>query len=173
MEQHPGRADFDFLFGRWAVRSRRLRERLTGCEEWIEFDASLTCWPLLDGYANGDAFRANWGDGLVGTTLRLFDPASGRWSIWWAGKANPVLDSPVVGAFDGDRGLFEAEDVWDGRPILVRFVWTRGETPRWEQAFSVDGGQTWETNWIMDYTRIDGETRPDAGPRAEASAAPR
>jgi hypothetical protein len=155
--------------GKWSVRSRRLRERLAGCDEWIEFDATLTAWPLLDGYANGDAFRADWGDGLVGTTLRLFDPTTSRWSIYWAGKANPVLDPPVVGAFDGDRGTFEGEDVFDGRPILVRFIWSRvtTPTPRWEQAFSEDGGRTWETNWVMDYTRIaDGEAQPDAGPPA-------
>jgi hypothetical protein len=164
MSDEPGRHDFDFLMGTWSVRSRRLRERLAGCEEWIEFDASLTAWPLLDGYGNGDAFRADWGDGLAGTTLRLFDPKTRLWSIYWAGKANPVLDAPVVGAFDGDQGVFEAEDVFDGRPILVRFIWTRGTTPRWEQAFSEDGGRTWETNWVMDYTRIaDGEAQPDAG----------
>jgi hypothetical protein len=69
------------------VRSRRLKERLAGCDEWIEFSASLTAWPLLDGYANGDAFRADWGDGLVGTTLRLFDPKTDLWSIWWAPDA--------------------------------------------------------------------------------------
>ena len=163
MSDEPGRHDFDFLMGRWSVRSRRLRERLAGCEEWIEFDASLTAWPLLDGYGNGDAFRADWGDGLAGTTLRLFDPKTRRWSIYWAGKANPVLDAFLVGAFDGDQGVFEAEDVFDGRPILVRFIWTRGPTPRWEQAFSEDGGRTWETNWVMDYTRIaDGEAEADA-----------
>lgn len=154
MADQSGIHDFDFLMGRWSVKSRRLTERLAGCAEWLEFDASLIAWPLLDGYANGDAFRADWGDGLVGTTLRLFDPKTGLWSIWWAGKNNPVLDSPVVGRFDGDRGVFEAEDVFNGRPILVRFIWTRGERPRWEQAFSEDGGRSWETNWIMDYTRI-------------------
>src|SRR5262249_36878688 len=106
MHEPPGRHDFDFLFGRWAGGSGRLRERLADCQEWIEFEAELNVWPLLDGYANGDAFRADWGDGLVGTTLRLFDPRTGLWSIWWAGKANPVLDAPVVGRFDGDRGVF-------------------------------------------------------------------
>ena len=154
MPELPGRSDFDFLFGRWSVRSRRLRERLCGCDEWIEFDAELNVWPLLDGYANGDAFRADWADGLVGTTIRLFDRATGLWSIWWAGKANPVFDAPLVGRFDGDRGVFGAEDVFNGRPILARFIWLRGPQPQWAQAFSEDGGQTWETNWLMDYTRI-------------------
>jgi hypothetical protein len=165
MAELPGREDFDFLIGRWAVRARRLKERLAGCDEWIEFDAELNAWPLLDGYANGDAFRAQWCDGLVGTTLRLFDPHTGLWSIWWAGKANPVLDAPVVGRFDGDRGVFEAEDVFDGRPILVRFVWSRVSSPhpRWEQAFSEDGGRSWETNWVMDYTRISEHPELAAG----------
>ena len=152
-----GQHDFDFLHGRWSVRGRRLKERLANCEEWIEHDAELTTWPLLDGYGNGDDFRADWGNGLVvGTALRLFDRRAGLWSIWWADKASPVLDAPVVGRFDGDQGVFEAEDVFNGRPILVRFVWSRVTKPQphWEQAFSEDGGQTWETNWVMDYTRI-------------------
>ncbi len=113
---------------------------------------------------------------MVGTTLRLFDPKTGRWSIWWAGKSNPVLDSPVVGAFDGDRGIFEAEDVFEGRPILVRFIWSRVTTraPRWEQAFSEDGGHTWETNWVMDYTRMaDGEAQSDVGPPVGVAGATR
>lgn len=152
----PGLHDFDFLHGRWAVRSRRLEERLVGCAEWAEFDAELRTWPLLDGYGNVDDYRADWGDGLVGAAFRLFDPGTGLWSIHSVAKASPVMDlNPVVGRFDGDRGVFEAEEVIGGRPVLVRFVWSRTSepVPHWEQAFSEDGGATWETNWVMDYTR--------------------
>ena len=71
-----------------------------------------------------------------------------------------LLDPPVLGGFDGDVGIFEGDDVFDGRPIRVRFTWSRVTTPapRWEQAFSADGGETWETNWVMDFTRIGDAT---------------
>jgi hypothetical protein len=162
MSEIPGLHDFDFLFGHWSVRGRRLKEWLAGCEEWVEFDAELKTWPLLDGFANVDDYRANWGDGLVGAALRLLNPQTGEWSIYWIGKANPVMDtSPVVGRFDGGRGVFETPDEWNGQSILTRFIWsdvTRPE-PHWEQAFSTDDGKTWETNWVMDYTRISHEVQ--------------
>jgi hypothetical protein len=159
LEETPmSHRDFDFLWGRWTVRASRRKEWLADCEEWVDFDAELTTWPLLDGHANVDDFRAEWGEGLVGSALRLFDAATGTWSIYWLNKANPVMDaSPVVGSFAGDRGVFQAEDTWDGQAILVRFVWSRvnDAVPHWEQAFSTDGGETWETNWVMDYVRVE------------------
>ena len=88
-------------------------------------------------------------------SLRFFDPATRRWSIYWADSRRPgELDPPVFGTFSGDIGVFEGEDVFEGRPIRVRFTWsgTRTRTPRWEQAFSADDGETWETNWIMDFS---------------------
>lgn len=154
--------DFDFIHGNWRVRHRRLRTRLAGCTEWIEFDGLSSTRPLLDGSANvedntldlpGDAYRA--------VTLRVFDPASGRWSIWWLdGRCPDRLDVPVTGGFVDGRGAFFADDTFEGRPIRVRFRWlvhdadaARCEQARWEQAFSEDDGLTWETNWTMDFTR--------------------
>jgi hypothetical protein len=166
MSELPGVHDFDFLHGRWSVQARRLKERLVRCDEWVEFDAELTTWPLLDGYGNVDDFRTDWGGGLVGAAFRLFDPRTGLWSIFWVGKANPVMDTvPAVGRFDGDVGVFEAEEEIDGRPTLVRLTWTRvtNPQPHWEQAFSIDGGTTWETNWAMDYTRIGDHARVGTG----------
>ncbi|MFC7100448.1 hypothetical protein ACFQQB_08210 [Nonomuraea rubra] len=87
--------------------------------------------------------------------MRVYDPASRQWSIYWASSASGRLDTrPMVGSFDGERGVFYGEESHEGRPVRCRFVWTAGsETARWEQAFSDDDGQTWETNWTMDFTR--------------------
>ena len=88
-------------------------------------------------------------------SFRFFDPETRRWSIYWAdSRRRGVLDPPVFGGFSGDVGVFEGDDTFEGRPILVRFTWSGVDTPtpRWEQAFSDDGGTTWETNWIMDFT---------------------
>ncbi len=153
-----GARDFDFFFGRWQVRHRRLKERLAGSREWIEFDGTSVAQPLLGGFGNVDdnvfAF-----DGLTvrGATLRTFDPATGQWSIWYVDSRAPLgpLDPPVRGAFRDGVGTFFADDTFAGRPIKVRFTWSAVSpaTPHWEQAFSADGGATWETNWAMDFRR--------------------
>jgi hypothetical protein len=154
-----GSHDFDFWFGRWHVRNRRLRERLAGCGEWVEFDATSTARPLLDGIGNEDEFRTDHDGGFIGMSFRFYDEATGRWSIYWADSRRcGVLDPPVFGRFAGDVGVFEGEDTFAGRPILVRFTWSGVTTPapRWEQAFSADAGATWETNWTMEFTRAGG-----------------
>ena len=87
---------------------------------------------------------------------RVFNTKTAHWAIYWADSRHAVPHPPVVGSFAGDKGVFEGTDTFEDRPIRVRFVWSRVTTvsPRWEQAFSEDGGQTWETNWVMDFTRI-------------------
>lgn len=150
----PG--DFDFLMGRWQVRNRQRRRWLDNCPDWIEFDATCEARPILDGLGNIDEFRSEHRGGFTGMSLRLFDPGSGQWSIYWASTRHPgILDPPVTGAFSGDTGTFEGTDSFDGRPVLVRYLWsgTTTSSPRWEQSFSTDNGQTWETNWVMDFTR--------------------
>ena len=147
--------DFDFLMGSWHVHNRRLRERLAGSDDWEEFDATSIARPLLDGMGNEDEFRTDHDGGFIGMSFRFFDAGSGRWSIYWADSRRcGVLDPPVFGTFDGDIGVFDGEDTFDGRPILVRFVWSgvTTPTPRWEQAFSADGGDSWESNWVMEFT---------------------
>lgn len=152
-----GSHDFDFFFGSWRVHHRRLRERLTGCAEWVEFGGTVTTQPLLGGAGNvddnvldlpGGAYRA--------ATLRAYDAVKHCWSIWWLDGRQPgKLDVPVEGGFVDGTGTFYAEDTLNGRPIRVRFCWLRTSTttPRWEQAFSPDAGQSWETNWTMDFFR--------------------
>lgn len=149
--------DFDFFIGDWRVRHRRLKQRLAGCAEWDEFDGTSCARSLLGGTGNIDDNVLAMPDGAYrAITLRSFDAATRLWSIWWLDGRRPHrLDTPVVGRFENGTGLFYADDVLDGMPIVVRFMWSSidANTAHWEQAFSDDGGETWETNWTMDFAR--------------------
>lgn len=152
--------DFDFEFGEWSVNHRRLRERLVGSTEWEEFPGTASVRPILAGKGN---VEDNWiafpeGD-YRAIALRSFDETSGKWAIWWLDSRFPhQLDVPVIGSFEGNVGTFLARDSLRGQPILVRFRWIKGEPDeaRWEQAFSPDDGETWETNWTMEFRRRAG-----------------
>lgn len=146
--------DFDFLFGRWDVSNRRLEKRLVGSTDWRQFPATSECRSLFGGAANVDEIVFPT-EGFSGVTLRLFDPRRGQWSLHWASSDSGVLFPPVVGGFTDGRGEFHGDDSEGGTPVRIRFLWTRMSraSARWEQAFSVDGARTWETNWIMDLSR--------------------
>ncbi|MEU1516659.1 hypothetical protein ABZ490_31720 [Streptomyces sp. NPDC005811] len=147
--------DFTFLHGSWDVANRRLTAPLgPGPADWAEFPGHAVIRPLFGGAGNIDEITFPT-LGRQGVTLRLFDRATGRWSIHWSDSRTGRLDPPVTGGFTGDRGDFHGEDTHDGRPIRVHFVWRRlgPDTARWEQEFSADGGRTWERNWTMDFTR--------------------
>jgi hypothetical protein len=152
-----GSHDFDFLFGSWEVRNRRLVERLKGSAEWEEFSGTCHARPVLGGLGNMDEFMLDRGVGRVlGITVRLYDPVSGEWSIYWAASpGRGRFDVPMVGRFVGPRGEFYSQEVFEGRHIFSRFIWTvhGPDACRWEQAYSPDGGRSWETNWIMEFTR--------------------
>jgi hypothetical protein len=155
-------SDFDFLHGEWNTRQRRLRERLAGSNEWDEFEATVVCRPILDGLGNEDELRTDYAGGFVGMAFRFFDPATRQWSIYWADSRRPalLLEPPVIGSFSGDVGVFECDDTFNGRSIRVRYTWSGVSTsPRWEQAFSEDGGETWETNWVAEFTRAGEDSR--------------
>ena len=152
--------DFDFWPGEWHVRNRWLLERLAGSNEWEEFEARSTARLLLDGVGNEDEFRTDHAGGFIGMSFRFFDPETKLWTIYWADSRRPgALDPPLVGSFSGDVGVFHGDETWEGRPIRIRFIWSgvTTSTPRWEQAFSDDGGETWETNWVMEFTRVEGD----------------
>jgi hypothetical protein len=156
LEVQAGARDFDFWMGSWKVRNRVLRARLEGSDEWDEFESKVVARPLPGGLGNEDLFCTDHDGGFIGMSFRFFDPASGLWSIYWADSRRPGgLDPPLFGSFVDGKGVFLGEDAHDGRPVLVRFLWTDVDTPtpRWEQAFSADGGATWETNWVMEFTR--------------------
>ena len=146
--------DFDFYVGTWMIHNRRVRTALAGCTEWYEFEAISEARPVLGGMGNFDEFDAP-SEGISGLTLRLFDPSRDEWSLYWASSRGGPLGDPQVGRIDGDRGQFYADDVFEGRQIRVVFIWSAitASSAHWEQAFSVDGGETWETNWIMESTR--------------------
>jgi hypothetical protein len=151
-----GRHDFDFLFGRWTMTNQHLRTRLKADTRWDEFTSVSEVHPILGGLGNTDTYAAaRFADGkpLQGATLRLFNPATGLWSIYWADDRRVTLDPPVIGRFERGVGTFIGDDVFEGKPIKFRFVWTAGAHPTWEQAFSADGGQTWETNFRNQFTR--------------------
>jgi len=153
-----GLHDFDRRFGEWQVHHRRLKQRLAGSHAWEEFDGTQTVWPLMDGWANADDNVFDMPGGTYrGVSLRSYDPQTGQWAIWWLDGRNPFnnLDPPVKGRFANGVGLFYADDTLRGKPIRVCYTWS-DMTPtsaHWEQAFSADGGKTWETNWISDFHR--------------------
>jgi hypothetical protein len=149
--------DFDFLFGSWNIHNRYLKDRLRRSTEWVEFDARSHVEPLLDGFGHLDRYSAiRDGSPFEGITLRLFDPATGEWWIHWADtRGARTLLPPMVGRFIGGVGELHGDETVDGKKVRCRFLWTRptADSARWEQAFSEDGGKTWETNWIMTLTR--------------------
>ena len=162
-----GLHDFDFLMGHWHAHLRRRVDPLTGSAQWIEYDGTSVISKIWDGRANTEEFKvavvardaqteaAAERPIIDAQTLRLYDPATGLWSLWLADAARGKLTGPpTIGAFRDGRGEFlDAED-FKGRPIIVRYVWTR-PTPtsaHFEQSFSPDWGRTWEVNWICDLT---------------------
>jgi NIPSNAP len=149
--------DFDFLIGSWRVHHRRLQERLAGNHDWIEFEGTCVMQKILGGAGNMDENFLDFPAGAYrAVTLRTYDSSKKQWSIWWIDGRNPShLDPPVVGGFKDGVGTFYADDTFNGKPIRVRFLWTNPTPkPHWEQAFSDDGGKSWETNWIMEFVRV-------------------
>jgi hypothetical protein len=152
------RTDFDFYVGTWNVANRRLRSRLAGSDEWEEFPGISVAHSFFGGAGNFDEITFPT-MGFSGATVRLWDEAANQWSLHWINSRDPATlrDAPVVGRFTDGVGLFFADDTFDGVPIKVRFRWSgiTATTAHWEQAFSADGGATWETNWIMHSVRED------------------
>ena len=150
-------SDFDFVLGDWSVKHRRLKERLAGSDEWIEFDGEMSTRSVLGGFGNIEDNLLKFPEGeFRAVALRSYDAAHRTWSIWWLdGRFPGRIDVPVVGSFAEGVGTFYAEDTFQGKPIRIRFLWSKraADQLRWEQAFSPDAGATWETNWTMDFFR--------------------
>jgi hypothetical protein len=157
--EQDGRNDFDFFVGTWNVRHRLLRKRLQGSDEWEECGGKTVARKVLGGLGNFDEITVELAAGTrLGMTVRLFDPATRLWSLYWADSTYGWnYHSAQLGAFKDGRGEFYACEPFEGKSIFSRYIWTSSsETScRWEQAFSEDAGQTWETNWIMDFDRCD------------------
>jgi hypothetical protein len=155
---HDGSHDFDWIFGTWKATLRRLVKPLTGSTTWVDFEGKQISKTIWGGKANLDEFIVDSpkaGVQIEGVALRLYDPASQQWRIYWANSKRGIVDPPVVGRFSNGRGEFFGMDELDGRAILVRYVWSNitPNSAHFEQSFSPDGGKSWEVNWISDVTR--------------------
>ena len=159
--ERDGQHDFDPLIGSWKYHLKRRLHPLTGSTTWIELNGTGVCYKVWDGGAQLDTFEADGSTGHIeGLTLRVYNPQSHQWRLYWANSKIGILDPPQVGEFKNGQGEFFAQDTINGKTILIRFDWTNMTTnsPHFEQSFSDDGGKTWEVNWITDQTRIPDET---------------
>ncbi len=159
--QHDGQHDFDFEGGRWQIHLKRLLHPLTGSKEWVEFDGTSVTRKVWDGKAWLEEFQTTGPTGKVeGLTLRLYHPDSHQWYLYWSNAKDGVLGIPTIGEFKDGVGEFYDQEPINGRAILVRYVWSKitPNSAHFEQAFSDDGGKTWEVNWITDQTRVADES---------------
>ena len=153
-----GQHDFDFELGSWKIHLKRLKDRLAGSHEWVEFDGTSVTRKVWDGRAQLEEFETDSADGHIeGLTLRTYDPETRQWRLYWANSKSGVMDPPQIGEFRSGVGEFYATDTWKGKSVLVRFLWSKTDTPvpHFEQSYSTDGGKTWEVNWITDQTRAN------------------
>lgn len=148
-----GQHDFDFEFGTWTTEVRVLRNPLSGKPPvWAEYRGTSIVRGLMDGRTNSVELSVAGPAGKVeGISLRLYDPGTRRWSLNFASLRDGAMTPPVIGGFGDDgRGVFTGDDKLGERPIRVRFVITpiSADEAHFEQAFSADGGATWEVNWV-------------------------
>ena len=154
-----GSHDFDPLVGNWKATLKRLVHPLSGSHEWVEFEGTQITRSIWGGRATMDEFSVHSPAAHVdveGLTVRLYNPVAHQWNIYWANATRGVFDMPpTVGRWHNGRGEFYDQETFEGKAIIVRYVWS-DVTPtsaHFEQSFSEDGGKTWEANWISDITR--------------------
>lgn len=159
-DSQSARTDFDFLLGFWTIRNRRRTNALYPDKAgiWEEFAATHTGMKYLDGMVNIEHFEGTLPGGEIrkGMTIRTFNEQTRQWSFIWLDNRNPVDFRPLVGKFENGVGLFyQVTEAPDGRPMHIRFTWDEITvcTARWQQAFSFDDGKSWDTNWVMEFTR--------------------
>lgn len=159
--QHDGQHDFDFELGTWKIHLKKLLNPLTGSNHWVEFDGTSVTRKVWDGRAQLEQFETEGTAGHIeGLTLRLYNPQSRQWSLYWGTSKTGSLGVPTVGEFKNGRGEFYDQEPINGRVVLVRFIWSEitPNSAHFEQSFSDDGGKTWEVNWITDQTRMTSES---------------
>ena len=158
-----GQHDFDFELGTWKIHLKKLVHPLTGSTTWVEFDGKSVTRKVWGGRADLEEFETDSpvGGHIEGLTLRLYDPKTHQWSLYWATSKSGTIGPPTIGQFKDGRGEFYDTEPSgpDGRSILVRFIWSKTDanSPHFEQSFSDDGGKTWEVNWITDQIRVKDE----------------
>lgn len=152
-----GQHDFDFELGSWKTHLRRLLRPLTGSTSWVEYEGTTLVTKVWNGRANLVELQVDGAAGhLEGLSLRLYNPQSRQWSLNFSNSAGGTLSPPSIGEFRNGRGEFLSQETLNGRAILVRFI-ISDITPtscHFEQAYSDDGGKTWEVNWIATDTRM-------------------
>lgn len=156
-QTRDGQRDFDWEIGTWKTHLRRLSQPLSGATEWIEYTGTSVVSKVLDGKANLVELDAQGSGGRIeGMNLRLYNPATRQWSLYYASARGGTITPPVTGSFENGRGEFYGLETYDGKPIFVRFVISviAPDSAEFEQAFSADGGKTWEVNWIAVDTRV-------------------
>jgi hypothetical protein len=171
-----GQHDFDFNLGAWKTQVSRLQHPLTGSSTWVHYEGTHIVRKVWNGRANLGELEVDGPAGHIeGLALRLYNPHSHQWNVYFANSGNGTMDGmPLVGSFQGGRGYFVDQEDFNGRNILVRNVWS-DITPtscRSEQAFSADGGRTWEVNWIAVDTRLPDDAQPARGPAQPQPPAP-
>ena len=146
--ERDGQHDFDFELGTWKIHLKRLVHPLTGSTTWVEFDGTSVTRKVWDGRAQLEEFETDSlsGGHIEGMTLRLYDPQTHQWSLYWATSKSGAMGAPTIGEFKDGRGEFYDTEPSGphGRSILVRFIWSKTDTnsPHFEQSFSEDGGKT-------------------------------
>ena len=154
----PGQRDFEPLLGRWNYHLKVRLKPLTGSTEWVNYTGLGDCTPLWHGRAQLDTINLEGPTKHIeGLTVRLFNPKTHEWRLYWANSRNGLIVVPQIGQFKAGHGEFYAQDMLDDKSILVKFDWSAmtSKSPHFEQSFSNDGGKNWEVNWITDQTRVD------------------
>jgi hypothetical protein len=151
--------NFDFLLGHWKVHNCRLKERLCSCTEWIEFTAHMETKKILNGLALMDEMKTDYfGETFIGLSIRMVDPATNEWTIYWADTLSPEnkIKEQVSGKFENGIGLFYGKENYKGQEVKLRFLWKKDskETAQWEQAYFDEKEKAWETNWVMIFSPI-------------------
>lgn len=148
-----GAHGFDFEIGEWTVHHRIKRQ-----DRWVEMEGTCIDRPALSGSANIEEHTFNRPEGVTrGMAVRAYDPKTNLWAIWWIDSRDPhgAMDPPVKGAFVNGVGTFYSDSVVNGQTVRTRFLWSHitKTSARWEQASSADEGKTWDTNWVMGFSR--------------------
>jgi hypothetical protein len=158
-QRADGQHDFDFEFGKWKATVRRLRDPFAEKKEWIEYTGPSIVRPVWDGRANlGEIDLSGPAGKIRGLSMRLYDPATREWRIHWANANDGLIGDAMVGGFRDGRGEFYDQETIGTHTVLVRFIFSDigARTFKLEQAFSSDGGKTWEPNWLASFERVAG-----------------
>jgi hypothetical protein len=157
-EPRDGAHDFDFELGTWKLQLKKLEHPLSGQKKWLDYTGTSVTRPLWGGKAQVEELEIDspTAGHLEGMTVRMYSPTAHQWFLNWANAKNGRFDVPTIGEFKGDHGEFYDQEMFEGRMILVRYIWSNitKTTSHFEQSFSDDGGKNWEVNWITDQQRV-------------------